>query len=128
MSRIEVWGEKPHLHAYRRGLTSRLLDQFASHPGKLLSLQKLVETTFELDNRYNERHKEKSSNKEKDSPVTGSNVFTPPHDSSSKKPHHKKNKNGKNFQVSKDKPHAALLNKDKKFIVSDKKRRIKECS
>ncbi|MBW0482295.1 hypothetical protein O181_022010 [Austropuccinia psidii MF-1] len=128
MSRVEVWGEKPHLHVYERALESRLLDQFASHPGKHLSLQTLLETTLELDNRYHERHKEKSSNEEKDPPVTGSNVFTPPQYSSSKKPHHKKNKNGKNFQVSKDKSHDSLLNKENKCIVSDKKRRIKEGS
>ncbi|MBW0496270.1 hypothetical protein O181_035985 [Austropuccinia psidii MF-1] len=49
-----------------------------------------------------------------------------PQGSSSKRPHHRTNKKGKQFQSSKDKPHAALLNKDNKLIGSEKERRIKE--
>ncbi|MBW0477545.1 hypothetical protein O181_017260 [Austropuccinia psidii MF-1] len=48
------------------------------------------------------------------------------HSSSSKKLYHRKNRKGKNFQVSKDKPHASLLTKDNKLIGSEKERRIKE--
>ncbi|MBW0483381.1 hypothetical protein O181_023096 [Austropuccinia psidii MF-1] len=43
-----------------------------------------------------------------------------------KKPYHKKKKKGRNSQVFKDKPHAALLTKENKFIGSEKERRIKE--
>ncbi|MBW0495371.1 hypothetical protein O181_035086 [Austropuccinia psidii MF-1] len=82
--------------------------------------------TLELDTRYNERKKEKGGNKEKKPPVTGSNFSRPPQDSSSKRPHHKKNAKVKQFQASKDKPHAALLNKHNRLIESEKERRVKE--
>ncbi|MBW0523003.1 hypothetical protein O181_062718 [Austropuccinia psidii MF-1] len=85
-----------------------------------------MDVTLELDSRYHERQKEKRGNKEKKPPVIGSNPSRPPQDSFSKRPHHKKNKKGKKFQSSKDKPHAAPLNKDNKFIGSEKERRIKE--
>ncbi|MBW0574171.1 hypothetical protein O181_113886 [Austropuccinia psidii MF-1] len=85
-----------------------------------------MDITLELDTRYHERQKEKGSHQEKKPPISGSNSSKPPQSSSSKKPYHKKNKKGKNFQVSKDKPHAALLNKDNKLIGSEKERRIKE--
>ncbi|MBW0474549.1 hypothetical protein O181_014264 [Austropuccinia psidii MF-1] len=84
-----------------------------------------MEITLELDTRYHDRQKEKGSHRAKKPPVTGSNSSRLPQDSSSKIPHHKKNK-GKQFQVSKDKPHSALLNKDNKLIGSEKERRIKE--
>ncbi|MBW0465613.1 hypothetical protein O181_005328 [Austropuccinia psidii MF-1] len=87
-----------------------------------------MEITLELHTRYNERQKEKGIHQEKKPPVTGSNSFRSPQDSSSKKPHHKKNNKGNNFQVSKDKPHASLLNKDNKSIFSEKGRSIKEAS
>ncbi|MBW0503771.1 hypothetical protein O181_043486 [Austropuccinia psidii MF-1] len=48
-----------------------------------------------------------------------------PQESSAKRPHLKKNKKGKKFQVSKDKPHASLLNKDNKSISCEKERTIK---
>ncbi|MBW0539297.1 hypothetical protein O181_079012 [Austropuccinia psidii MF-1] len=76
--------------------------------------------------RYHERQKEKGINQEKKPPVAGSNYSIPPQDSSSKEPHHKMNKKGKQFQVSKDKPHSALLNKDNKLIGYENERRIKE--
>ncbi|MBW0549421.1 hypothetical protein O181_089136 [Austropuccinia psidii MF-1] len=79
-----------------------------------------------LDTRYHERQKEKGGNKEKKPPVTGFNQSRNPQNSSSKRPHQKKNKKGKQFQFSKEKPHAALLNKDNKLIGSEKERRIKE--
>ncbi|MBW0478127.1 hypothetical protein O181_017842 [Austropuccinia psidii MF-1] len=41
-------------------------------------------------------------------------------------PHHNKNKKGKQFQSSKDKPHSDLLKKNNKLIGSEKERRIKE--
>ncbi|MBW0468579.1 hypothetical protein O181_008294 [Austropuccinia psidii MF-1] len=85
-----------------------------------------MDITLELETRYHERQKEKGSHQEKKPPVTGSNPFRPPQDSSSKKSNHKKTNKGKNFPFSKDKPHAALLNKDNKLIGFEKERRIKE--
>ncbi|MBW0537994.1 hypothetical protein O181_077709 [Austropuccinia psidii MF-1] len=124
MSRIGDWGERAYIHVYRRGLASRLLDQLASHPGKFDTLQELIDITLELDTRYNERQKEKGGNQEKKPPVNGFNPSSPPQNSSSKRPHQKKNKKGKQSQSLKDKPHAALLNKDNKLIGSEKERRI----
>ncbi|MBW0503294.1 hypothetical protein O181_043009 [Austropuccinia psidii MF-1] len=85
-----------------------------------------MDITLELDTRYQERQKEKGSNQEKKPPVTGSNSSRPPQDSYSKRPHHKNNKKSKQFQVSKDKPHYSLFNKDNKLIGSEKEMRIKE--
>ncbi|MBW0525566.1 hypothetical protein O181_065281 [Austropuccinia psidii MF-1] len=85
-----------------------------------------MEITLKLDTRYHERNKEKVSHQEKKPPITGSNSSKPPQSSSSKEPDHRKNKKGNNFQVSKDKPHASLLNKDNKLVGSEKERRIKE--
>ncbi|MBW0573429.1 hypothetical protein O181_113144 [Austropuccinia psidii MF-1] len=73
--------------------------------------------TLELDKRYHERQKEKGGNQEKKPPFNGSNPS---------RPHQKKKKKGKQFQSSKAKPHASLLNKDNKLISSEKERRIKE--
>ncbi|MBW0484618.1 hypothetical protein O181_024333 [Austropuccinia psidii MF-1] len=124
--KVGDWGEREYIHVYKRLLTSRLLDQSASQHFNFGSLQWLLDITLELDTRYHERQKEKGNHKEKNPPVTGSNFIRPPQDSSSKKPDHKKNKKGKNFQGSNDKPHSALLNKDNKSICSEKERRIKE--
>ncbi|MBW0488142.1 hypothetical protein O181_027857 [Austropuccinia psidii MF-1] len=110
MSRIGDWGERAYINVYRRGLASRPLDQLASYP----------------DTRYHERQKEKGSHQEKKHPVTGSNSSRPPQDPSSKRPHHKKNKKGKQFQASNDKPHSALLYKNNKLIGSEKERSLKE--
>ncbi|MBW0575838.1 hypothetical protein O181_115553 [Austropuccinia psidii MF-1] len=85
-----------------------------------------MDITLELDTRYHERKKEKGFTQDKKPPVTGSNWSRPPHDSFSKRPCHKKNKKGKQLQISKDKPYALLLNKDNKLISSEKERRIKE--
>ncbi|MBW0522655.1 hypothetical protein O181_062370 [Austropuccinia psidii MF-1] len=85
-----------------------------------------MDITLELDTRYHERQKQKGSNHEKKPPVTGSNPSRNPQESSSKRPHHKKNKKGKQFQASKDMPNSALLNREKKLISSEKERRIKE--
>ncbi|MBW0588502.1 hypothetical protein O181_128217 [Austropuccinia psidii MF-1] len=85
-----------------------------------------MDLTLELDTRYHERQKGKSSNQEKKAQVTGYNSFRPPQHSSSKNPHHKKSKKENNFQVSKDITHASLLNKDNKLIGSEKEKRIKK--
>ncbi|MBW0483644.1 hypothetical protein O181_023359 [Austropuccinia psidii MF-1] len=81
---------------------------------------------LELDTRYHERHKEKGRSQEKKPPVTGTNSLRPHKDSSSKKVHDRRNKEGKDFEGSKDKPYASLLNKDmyNKLIGSEKERRI----
>ncbi|MBW0562454.1 hypothetical protein O181_102169 [Austropuccinia psidii MF-1] len=85
-----------------------------------------MDVTLELDTRYHMRQKERGGNQEKKPPPTGSNQSRPPQNSPSKRPHQKKNKKGKQFQSSKDKPHAALLNKDNILIGSEKERRFKE--
>ncbi|MBW0555264.1 hypothetical protein O181_094979 [Austropuccinia psidii MF-1] len=126
MSRIGDWGERAYIHVYRRSLALRLLNQLASHPGNFDSLQELMEITLELDTRYHERQKEKGSYQEEKPSISGSNSSKPPKTSSSKKPYHRKNKKGKNFQVSKDKHHSALLTKENKLGGSEKERRIKE--
>ncbi|MBW0490204.1 hypothetical protein O181_029919 [Austropuccinia psidii MF-1] len=126
MLRIGDWGERAYIHVYRRGLASRNLDQLASYPGNFDTIQEHMDITLELDTRDDERQKEKGSNHEKEPPVTGSNPPRPPQDSYSKRPHHKKNKTGKQFQPSWDKPHSALLNKDNELISSEKERRIKK--
>ncbi|MBW0516384.1 hypothetical protein O181_056099 [Austropuccinia psidii MF-1] len=112
MSIIGDWRERAYINVYRRGLASRVLDQLASHPGMFDTLQELMDVTLELDTRYHERQKGKGGNQEKKPPVPGSNPSRPPQGSSSKTPHHKKNKKGKEFQYSKYKPHASLLSKD----------------
>ncbi|MBW0579481.1 hypothetical protein O181_119196 [Austropuccinia psidii MF-1] len=126
ISIIGDWGERAYINVYRRGLASRLLGQLASHPVAFDTLQELMDVTLELDTRYHERQKEKGGKQEKKPLVPGSNPSRPPHGSSLKRPHHKKNKKGKKFQSSRDKPHASLLNKDNKLISSEKERRIKE--
>ncbi|MBW0471397.1 hypothetical protein O181_011112 [Austropuccinia psidii MF-1] len=126
ISRIGDWRERAYIDVYRRGLESRLLYQLATNPGTADSLQELMEINLKLDTKYHERQKETGGNQAKKPPVTGSNSSRPLNDSSSKKLHHKKNKKGKNSQGSKDKPHAAILNKDSKLIGSEKERMIKE--
>ncbi|MBW0474759.1 hypothetical protein O181_014474 [Austropuccinia psidii MF-1] len=126
MSRIGDWGERAYIHVYRRGLESRLLAQLAYHLGNFDNLQELMDITLELDTRYYQRQKERVIHQEKKPSIRGANSSKPPQISSSKKPYHSKNKKGKNFEVSKDKPHASLLTKDKKLIGSENERRIKE--
>ncbi|MBW0580956.1 hypothetical protein O181_120671, partial [Austropuccinia psidii MF-1] len=126
MSRIGDWQERSYINIYRRGWGSRLLDQLASHPETFDNLQELMVVALEFDTRNHERQKEKGGNQEKKPPVPRSNPSRPPQGSSSKRPNHKKNKKGKHFQSSKDKPHAALLNKENKFIGSENERRLKE--
>ncbi|MBW0479267.1 hypothetical protein O181_018982 [Austropuccinia psidii MF-1] len=78
-----------------------------------------MEITLELDTRYHERQKEKRSHQEKKPPIIGSNSSKPPSGSSSKRPYHRKNKKGKNFEVFKDKPHSSILIKDNELIGSE---------
>ncbi|MBW0553241.1 hypothetical protein O181_092956 [Austropuccinia psidii MF-1] len=114
MSIIGEWGERAYIHFYRRGLASKRLDQLASYLDNFDTPQELMDITLELDTRYNERQNEKGSNHKKKPPVTGSSPSRPTQDSFSKRLHHKKNKNGKQFQASRDKPNSALLNMDNK--------------
>ncbi|MBW0527954.1 hypothetical protein O181_067669 [Austropuccinia psidii MF-1] len=85
-----------------------------------------MDITFKLDTSFHKKQKEKGIHEEKKPPISGSNFFKPPQSSSSINPYDRKNKKGKNFQVSKYKPHAALLTKDSKLIGSENERRIKE--
>ncbi|MBW0473286.1 hypothetical protein O181_013001 [Austropuccinia psidii MF-1] len=125
ISRTGDWGERAYIHVYRRGLESRLLDQLASHLGNFDTIQEIMDITLELDTIYHERPKEKGGNQEKKPPVTGSNLSKPPQGSYSKRSHHMNNKKSNQSQVSKYKPHAALLNKDNKLIGYEKEMRIK---
>ncbi|MBW0460983.1 hypothetical protein O181_000698, partial [Austropuccinia psidii MF-1] len=104
ISRIGDWGERAYSHVYRRGLALGLLDQLASHPGTFDTLQELMHITLELNTSYHDRQKEKGGNLQKKHPVTVSNLSRPPQYSFSKMSHHKKNKKGKQFQVSKENP------------------------
>ncbi|MBW0548222.1 hypothetical protein O181_087937 [Austropuccinia psidii MF-1] len=118
VSRIGDWGERALIHHFRKGLPSRILDQLASHPSRIDSLQYLMDVTLELDTRYHERQKERSHHQEKKLEASKSSSSYPQSFSSSS---HKK----KNFQK-RDKPHSSLLNKDFKLINSEKERRVKE--
>ncbi|MBW0590246.1 hypothetical protein O181_129961 [Austropuccinia psidii MF-1] len=55
VSGIGDWGERALIHHFRKALPSRILDQLASHPSRIDSLQDLMDITLELDTRYNER-------------------------------------------------------------------------
>ncbi|MBW0503310.1 hypothetical protein O181_043025 [Austropuccinia psidii MF-1] len=59
VSRIGDWGERALIHHIRKGSPSRILDQSASHPSKIDSLQDFMDITLELDTRYHERQKER---------------------------------------------------------------------
>ncbi|MBW0483918.1 hypothetical protein O181_023633 [Austropuccinia psidii MF-1] len=107
VSRIGDWGERALTYHFRKELPSMSLDQLASNPSRIESLQDLMDITVELDTRYLEKQKEKSHNQEKKPEAS--------------KPSQKK----KNFQK-RDKPHSSLLNKDFKLMNSEKERRIKE--
>ncbi|MBW0505460.1 hypothetical protein O181_045175 [Austropuccinia psidii MF-1] len=113
VSRIGDWGERALIHHFRKGLPTRILDQLASHPSKIDSLQDLMELTLELDTRYHQRQKEKSHHQKKNPEASKSNYLC----SSQKKK--------KNFQKS-EKPHSYLLNKYFKLMNSETERRIKE--
>ncbi|MBW0589268.1 hypothetical protein O181_128983 [Austropuccinia psidii MF-1] len=85
-----------------------------------------MDITLKLDTRYNERQKERGIHQEKKPPISGFNFSKPPKRSSSKKPYHRKNNKSKNFQVSQDMPHPALLTKDNRLIGSKKESMIKK--
>ncbi|MBW0538012.1 hypothetical protein O181_077727 [Austropuccinia psidii MF-1] len=65
VSRIGDWGERALIHHFRKVLASRILDQLASHPSNIDSLQDLMDVSLELDTRYHERQKEKNHHQEK---------------------------------------------------------------
>ncbi|MBW0511222.1 hypothetical protein O181_050937, partial [Austropuccinia psidii MF-1] len=82
------------------------------------SLQDLLDITLELDTRYHDRQKEKINNQEKNPEASKSNSSHPKSSSTS-------NKKKKNFKK-REMPYSSLLNKDFKFMNSEKERRIKE--
>ncbi|MBW0555580.1 hypothetical protein O181_095295 [Austropuccinia psidii MF-1] len=113
-SRIGDWGESALIHHFRKGIASRILDQLASHPSNIDSLQDIMDISLELDTRYHERQKEKTPEASKSNSSHNQN--------SSRSSHEKRS-----FHSQKrDKPHSSLLNKDFKLKGSEKERRIKE--
>ncbi|MBW0563742.1 hypothetical protein O181_103457 [Austropuccinia psidii MF-1] len=114
VSRMGDWGERSLIHHFRKGLASRILDQLASHPSNIDSLQDLMDVSLELDTRYHERQKEKKPEASKSNSSHNQN--------SSSSSHKKKNSHSQK----RDKPHPSLLNKDFKLKGSEKERRIKE--
>ncbi|MBW0521197.1 hypothetical protein O181_060912 [Austropuccinia psidii MF-1] len=119
VSRIGDWGERDLIHHFRKGLPSRILEQLASHPSRIDSLQDLRDVTLELDTTYHERQKENNHNQEKKTEAPRSSTSHLQNSSSSSR------KKKKNFQK-RDKPHSSLLNKDFKLMNSEKERIIKE--
>ncbi|MBW0519228.1 hypothetical protein O181_058943 [Austropuccinia psidii MF-1] len=119
VSRIGDCGERALIYHFRRGLASRILDQLASHPSNIDSLQDLVDITLEPDTRYHERQNDNNHDQEKKPGASMSNSSHPQNSSSSS---HKKKMN---FQK-RDKPHSSLLKKDFKLMNYEKERRIKE--
>ncbi|MBW0512394.1 hypothetical protein O181_052109 [Austropuccinia psidii MF-1] len=103
--RIGDWGERDLINHFRKVFPSRILDQLASHPSRIYSLQGLMDIILKFDTRYHERQKEKSNHQEKKSEASKSNFSHPQNSSSSNK------KKKKNFQK-RDKPHSSFLNKD----------------
>ncbi|MBW0561941.1 hypothetical protein O181_101656 [Austropuccinia psidii MF-1] len=95
------------------------LDQLASHPSRIDSLEDLMDVTLELDTRYHERQKEKIHHQEKKPEASRSNFSHPQNSLRSSQ------KKKKNFQK-RHKNHSSLLNKDLKLMNSEKERRIKE--
>ncbi|MBW0581869.1 hypothetical protein O181_121584 [Austropuccinia psidii MF-1] len=65
VSRIGDWGERALIHHFRKGFPSRILDQLASHPSRINSLQDLMDITLDLDTRYHERQKQNSHHQDK---------------------------------------------------------------
>ncbi|MBW0553469.1 hypothetical protein O181_093184 [Austropuccinia psidii MF-1] len=116
VSRIGYWGERALIHHFRKGLPARSLDQLASNPSIIDSLQDLMDVTLELHTRYHERKKEKSHHQEKRPESSKSNSSHPQNSSSSSK------RKKKDFQK-RDKPHSSLLNKDFKLMNSEKRKK-----
>ncbi|MBW0548599.1 hypothetical protein O181_088314, partial [Austropuccinia psidii MF-1] len=71
--RIVDWVERSLIYHFRRGLVSMILDQLASHPSRIDSLQALMDITLALDTRYHERQKEKNHHQEKKPEASKSN-------------------------------------------------------
>ncbi|MBW0512608.1 hypothetical protein O181_052323 [Austropuccinia psidii MF-1] len=111
-------GERSLIHHFRKGFQLSILDQLASHPSRIDSLQNFMDITLELDNSYHEKQDEKSHHQEKKPEATKSNSSHPQNSSSS-------SQKAKNFHK-RDKPHSSLLNKDCKLKNPEKVRRIKE--
>ncbi|MBW0573027.1 hypothetical protein O181_112742 [Austropuccinia psidii MF-1] len=104
VSRIEDWGERALIDYFRKGFTSRILDQLTSHPSKIDSLQDLMNITLEIDTRYHERKNEKSHHQEKKPEASKSSSSHPQNSSSLSQ------KKKKNFEK-RDNPHYYLLKK-----------------
>ncbi|MBW0527142.1 hypothetical protein O181_066857 [Austropuccinia psidii MF-1] len=77
VSRIGDCSERALIHHSRKGFTARNLDQLASHPSRIDSLQDLMDITLELDTRYHERQFEKSHHQEKKPESSKSNSSHP---------------------------------------------------
>ncbi|MBW0537749.1 hypothetical protein O181_077464 [Austropuccinia psidii MF-1] len=82
VSRIGDWGARALIHHFRKGLPSRILDQFPSHHSRIDSAQDLMDITLELDSRYHERQ-EKIHHSEKKAEASKSNSSHPKDSSSS---------------------------------------------
>ncbi|MBW0492718.1 hypothetical protein O181_032433 [Austropuccinia psidii MF-1] len=120
VSRIRDWDEEALIHHFRKGLASRIMDQLASHPSNIDSLQDLMEVSLEPDTRYNEKQKEKNHHQERKPEASKSNSS---HHQNSSSSSHKK----KNFHSQKgDKPRSSLLNEHFKLKGSEKQRILKE--
>ncbi|MBW0469713.1 hypothetical protein O181_009428 [Austropuccinia psidii MF-1] len=65
VSRIGDWGARALIHHLRKGFQSRILDQLASHPSRIETIQDLMDIVLELDTSYHERKNEKSHHQEK---------------------------------------------------------------
>ncbi|MBW0486065.1 hypothetical protein O181_025780 [Austropuccinia psidii MF-1] len=117
--RIGDWGERALIHHFSKGLPSRILEELASHPSIIDSLQDLTDITLDFDTRYHEGQNEKSHHQEKKPEASKSNSSHPQNYTSSSQ------KKKKNFQ-NRDKPHCSFLNKDFKLMNSEKERRINE--
>ncbi|MBW0523069.1 hypothetical protein O181_062784 [Austropuccinia psidii MF-1] len=102
VSRIGDWGETVLIHHFRKGLPSRSLDQLASHPSRIDSLQALMDITLDLYTSYHERQNEKIHHQEKKPEASKSNSSHPQNSSSSSK------KEKKNFQK-RDKPNSSFF-------------------
>ncbi|MBW0475811.1 hypothetical protein O181_015526 [Austropuccinia psidii MF-1] len=96
-----------------------ILDQLASNPSSIDSLQDLMDITLELDTSYHVMQKEKNNHEEKNPEASKS---IPSHSQNSSSSSHKKKKN---IQKT-DKLHSSLLNKDFKLMSSEKEKIIKE--
>ncbi|MBW0490117.1 hypothetical protein O181_029832 [Austropuccinia psidii MF-1] len=92
------WGERALIHNFRKEFPCRVLDQLASHPSRIYSNQDSMDITLEIDTRYHERQKKQPSSNQK--------------------------KNGNSQK--RDNAHSSWLNKDFKFIGSEKERKNKD--